>query len=330
MDFQNWIQNICLSSFHNSLKISSILSSHLRTLVGISSNISKISEQKAIQDSTNREISTNGDFNRWTQGRCRYLCSICEDVFSESKDFVSHISSQHKILGEKYLAIFSDPCITELAMTCKICELSIRHDSATLKDHMGGHPMDLESYYEKFVVKKVEHKQEHFERSVCQGAQFQPQTSLSINFNEHLKDLIVKANPEQIDDDEDDEIECLGTFQSNFGVKSEHTLSQNSNLQFKKEMMSEFANVSAFPIEDPSTILQSTIKEENSSLDFSLNSFSESVGESSQSISSDESTSFKLPWYCGMLFGCKICQSQFFEMSELKRHLSTAHSARYF
>jgi len=329
MDFQNWIQNICLSSFHNSLKISSILSTHLRTLVGISSNISKISEQKAIQDSTNREISTNGDFNRWTQGRCRYLCSICEDVFSESKDFVSHISSQHKILGEKYLAIFSDPCIIELTMTCKICELSIRHDSATLKDHMGGHHMDLESYYEKFVVKKVELKQEHFERSVCQT-----QTSLLIHEHhsgqENGKVSIVKTSPEQFDDDDDDEIECLGTFQSNFGVKSEHALSQNSSLQFKKEMMSEVANVSAFPIEDPSTILQSTIKEENSSLDFSLNSFSESVGESSQSISSDESTSFKLPWYCGMLFGCKICQSQFFEMSELKKHLSTAHSARYF
>jgi hypothetical protein len=239
-------------------------------------------------------------------------------------------------LGEKYLAIFSDPCITELTMTCKICELSIRHDSATLRDHMGGHQMDLLSYYEKFVVKKVEHKQEHFERSVCQESNFQTQSGLLIHFNEHHsgqengKVSIVKTSPEQFDDDDDDEIECLGTFQSNFGVKSEHTLSQNSNLQFKKEMMSEFANVSAFPIEDPSTILQSTIKEENSSLDFSLNSFSESVGESLQSISSDESTSFKLPWYCGMLFGCKICQSQFFEMSELKRHLSTAHSARYF
>ena len=38
-----------------------------------------------------------------------------------------------------------------------------------------------------------------------------------------------------------------------------------------------------------------------------------------------QSSGYKVPWYCGMLYECQICQYQAFELGEMKKHLATVH-----
>ena len=42
----------------------------------------------------------------------------------------------------------------------------------------------------------------------------------------------------------------------------------------------------------------------------------------------DSSVAGAVPWYCGLLYSCKICPRQFFELSDLRRHLAVDHKTR--
>ncbi len=72
------------------------------------------------------------------------------------------------------------------------------------------------------------------------------------------------------------------------------------------------------------TGLGTSIKQESTAIDNSLISNQVEVEEE---INCDQTTEtgFKAPWYCGTLYECKICWSQFYELPDLKRHLSGSH-----
>ena len=96
-------------------------------------------------------------FSAWSSGKCFYKCSVCLIVIYESEQFFRHVRSAHKMSKKMYHSSFSDPCILEVKMTCKICDESLRHDLYTMRKHMEDvHQMELEDYFRKCHLQDTE------------------------------------------------------------------------------------------------------------------------------------------------------------------------------
>jgi len=112
-------------------------------------------------------------------------------------------------------------------------------------------------------------------------------------------------------------IECTGEFhQSKNGEFHQSTSGKKS--ETKREPLSNIIDESTT---DSSSSCLSSIKEESA---FDVDNLT-SVSEASQEEEPFSVSSTNLPWYCGMLYECKLCQNQFLEMPELKKHLNIYH-----
>ena len=155
------------------------------------------------------------------------------------------------------------------------------------------HKLKLKTYFEKFVAKDTDEAIED-QNTGAESLTFDIAKCVTLsNYKVNKKDEI--ADERQSDSPMDLESNLIpSTF-------------------LKIEMFARGETQSS--CEDDS-IAESESHDEEQAADTTTTSFEEEE---------PSGTAVKLPWYCGMLFECKLCQKQFFEMSELKRHLTSGH-----
>ena len=148
--------------------------------------------------------------------------------------------------------------------------------------------MSLVKYFEKIVEEKKD-------QIDARGSSGMGQINVDVKINVMPKTSSVTSrelsDAAADDDDDDDDIEFLGEVAGN---------GSRGSISVKPE---------------PTELADHSIDSTNN-----RNSIS-----SADQNDTGSTKGIKTPWYSGTLFECKICQSQFLDMPEVKRHISTAH-----
>ena len=228
-------------------------------------------------------------FDNWLRGRCQFTCSMCGLVILELEEFSQHLQKEHTTTIEEHVKRFGDPCTKKVISECKICGQKMRHDRQMFKLHIEGeHKMSLVKYFEKIVEEKKD-------QIDARGSSGMGQINVDVKINVMPKTSSVTSrelsDAAADDDDDDDDIEFLGEVAGN---------GSRGSISVKPE---------------PTELADHSIDSTNN-----RNSIS-----SADQNDTGSTKGIKTPWYSGTLFECKICQSQFLDMPEVKRHISTAH-----
>ena len=90
------------------------------------------------------------------------------------------------------------------------------------------------------------------------------------------------------------------------------------------EVKSEYNPDTSIDIDNSGPVL-SNFREETMMFEPTIEIHSSSESSNNTADIAPQPSAYKAPWHCGMLYECKICQSQTFELAELKKHLATVH-----
>merc|ERR1712117_631335 len=92
-------------------------------------------------------------YDNWSQGSCKYHCTICDSDHNDFIRFRHHIKYNHQVHMPTYVKDNPDYCTLRNTIECALCSRVIAHDRADMRLHFGKvHPStSLRDYFATYV-----------------------------------------------------------------------------------------------------------------------------------------------------------------------------------